>query len=649
MQSRLRFPRRWQWLAACLLALGFNAHALPPASGGTPVVYEGTLAVAIEDDFAHSRATSHYYLDEANLGQRFELQLDNRQAQNLEPGMRLRVHGNVFNGRLRADANAGSVAVIAPAVAALAPTAARKALVLIVDIVDGGAVVSANSSSCDGTTALSSDIMFGSKGGVQNVDSCYQENSFGALGWGGASYPGGAQDVVRVQISEAATPLSGVCNYSAWGSAADSAAAAKGIVLGNYQHRVYVLPSNVGCSWAGLAYVGCGSNCTAWIKSYSGQVCGYSDAYAHELGHNLGMWHASTDANNDNVIDCEYCDTSDVMGYSLPNWRTSSGPHKTQMGWVSGARVLDGSGGGTFTVSALEQASPVYPQVIKLVTASGSPYYLSYRAAVGCDASMPSSTTYLNKTSIHRYSGSGNTLFITSVGDGQAFSDAGNSLTITQIGHSASTATFTVSVSCSAQAATVAISPTTQATAVLPANKAYTMTVTNHDSVSCSATNFGLSGLVPSGWSGNVSPSSLALAPGASGTSTFTVSAPAGAVDGSYGIKAGTLADAQHAAVQASATFSIDVTAPTAPASLTATSSKGSKVALSWTASNDGSGSGVASYRIFRNGTQVATTASTTYTDAPGNGTWSYTIKAVDVAGNVSVASNTATIKVGRK
>jgi hypothetical protein len=319
------------------------------------------------------------------------------------------------------------------------------------------------------------------------------------------------------------------------------------------------------------------------------------------------------------------------------------------MGWVSGARVLDGSSGGTFTVSALESATPTYPQVVKITPASGSPYYLSYRAAVGCDANMPSASTYLNKTSIHRYSGSGNTLFIASVGDGQAFSDAGNSLTITQIGHSANSATFTVSVSCSAQAPGTALSPATQATSVLPASKGYALTVTNRDSVSCSASNFGLSGLVPTGWGGSLTPSSLTLAPGASGTATLTVSAPAGATDGSYGVNAGTLADAQHAAVQSGATFAIDATAPTVPGNLTATSSKGSKVALAWTASSDGSGSGVASYRVFRNGTQVATTASTTYTDAPGNGTWSYTVKAVDVAGNVSAASNTASIKVGRK
>ena len=246
MQPTLNVFHARLWLAASLLALSFTAAAASPGRAGTPVVYEGTLAVSIEDDFAHSRATRHYYLDEANLGRRFELQLDGRQARDLVPGMRLRVHGDVADGQLRADTSADSIVVVAAASTDAVPVTARKALVIIVDITDGAGTVASNSASCDGTGALTSDIMFGSKGSVNNLDACYQENSFGAIGWGGASYPGGAQAVVRVSINEAASPLSGVCNYSAWGAAANSTATAKGVVLGNYQHKVYVLPSTIG-------------------------------------------------------------------------------------------------------------------------------------------------------------------------------------------------------------------------------------------------------------------------------------------------------------------------------------------------------------------------------------------------------------------
>ena len=163
------------------------------------------------------------------------------------------------------------------------------------------------------------------------------------------------------------------------GRAADKAAT--GVMLGNYQHRVYVLPTNVGCSWAGLAYVGCGNSCQAWVKAYSGQACGYNDAYAHELGHNLGMWHASTDTNNDGTLDCEYCDTSDFMGYAMANLRTQNGPHKVQMGWASGARVVDGSSRRHFYRVVARASAAGTPQVVKVRPNSGDPYYLSLRTA----------------------------------------------------------------------------------------------------------------------------------------------------------------------------------------------------------------------------------------------------------------------------
>lgn len=60
------------------------------------------------------------------------------------------------------------------------------------------------------------------------------------------------------------------------------------------------------------------------------------------------------------------------------------------------------------------------------------------------------------------------------------------------------------------------------------------------------------------------------------------------------------------------AAFKVDATdrsARTAPAGLTATPASGSQVDLSWTASTDDVG--VAGYKVFRNGTQVATTAAT--------------------------------------
>ncbi len=126
------------------------------------------------------------------------------------------------------------------------------------------------------------------------------------------------------------------------------------------------------------------------------------------------------------------------------------------------------------------------------------------------------------------------------------------------------------------------------------------------------------------------------------------MTAPAGTSAGSYTVSGGTASDGSHAAATASATFWIDATAPSAPTNLRA-SVKGTRVALSWTAAADTGGSGVARYNVRRGATQVGTTASTTYTDSPGSGTWTYTVVAVDGAGNASGPSAAVSVKVGRK
>jgi hypothetical protein len=630
--------------AAVLIACTIYAPAASAQDSGQPVVYEGTVTVAVEDDFERGRATRRYFIDEQNLGRRFELKVNKAQGDKLRTGARIRVRGNAAGNALSADPAGDAVTVLAEPLAA-APLTARKAVVLLVDIRDSTGVVQPVSANCDGATAKSADIMFGSLSTNANVDGCYSDSSFGALGFGGAVYPGGTPDVVRVTVNEAAA-IGSVCNYSAWGAAADKAAT--GVTLGNYQHRVYVLPSNVGCSWAGLAYVGCGSSCQAWVKAYSGQVCGYPDAYAHEIGHNLGMWHASTDANNDGTLDCEYCDTSDFMGYATGSMRTLNSAHKVQMGWAGGTRLVDGSQGGIFTVSSLALAAAGSPQVVKVRPNSGDPYYLSLRTGVGYDAAMPSASTYLGKLHVHRYSGSGNTRYITALGNGQSYSDATSGITIAQLSSTADSATFQVSTSCAAQAPAVSISPASQGAGTTSAtSRAYTVTVTNRDSASCTGGTFALAGSVPTPLSGSITPTSLTLAPGASGSVTLTVASAAYSAAGSYTIRAGTVGDTSRTAT-ANATYWIDGTAPSAPTNLRA-SLKSSRVTLSWSATSDTGGSGVARYEIRRNAVAVGTSTSTTYSDSPGSGTVIYTVVAMDGAGNESLPSAGVSVTVGTK
>lgn len=88
-----------------------------------------------------------------------------------------------------------------------------------------------------------------------------------------------------------------------------------------------------------------------------------------------------------------------------------------------------------------------------------------------------------------------------------------------------------------------------------------------------------------------------------------------------------------------------DTSPPTAPQNLTATAASPTRIELAWSAATDNVG--VASYRIHRNGSQtaLASVAGTSFADTTvvPNTTYSYVVHAVDQAGNVSAASNTAT------
>jgi chitodextrinase len=89
-----------------------------------------------------------------------------------------------------------------------------------------------------------------------------------------------------------------------------------------------------------------------------------------------------------------------------------------------------------------------------------------------------------------------------------------------------------------------------------------------------------------------------------------------------------------------------DTTPPTRPASLILTPATTS-IALKWTASTDNVG--VAGYKVYRGSTLITTVKGnvTTYTSTGlrANTTYSYQVVAFDAAGNLSVASATATAK----
>jgi chitodextrinase len=93
-------------------------------------------------------------------------------------------------------------------------------------------------------------------------------------------------------------------------------------------------------------------------------------------------------------------------------------------------------------------------------------------------------------------------------------------------------------------------------------------------------------------------------------------------------------------------TTSSDTTPPSVPQGLTASAVAGPAASLTWTASTDNVG--VTSYGVFRNGTSVGSTSSTSFTDSTvtAGATYQYTVNARDAAGNVSGQSAGASVTI---
>src|SRR4029077_17368481 len=86
----------------------------------------------------------------------------------------------------------------------------------------------------------------------------------------------------------------------------------------------------------------------------------------------------------------------------------------------------------------------------------------------------------------------------------------------------------------------------------------------------------------------------------------------------------------------------VDTTPPTVPTGLAATAVSSSQINLAWTASTDNVG--VTGYKVFRGGTQVATSPSTSYQDTglAASTAFAHTVAAFAAAGSTSAQSASA-------
>lgn len=155
--------------------------------------------------------------------------------------------------------------------------------------------------------------------------------------------------------------------------------------------------------------------------------------YAHELGHNLGMHHASTDLDNDGNLESEYGDHSGIMGNNS-QVRQINAPHRYQLGIYEQFpdQLLTAPTNGNYQLSSIElnpNEHNLDHQIIRLSQSTpNNHYYISLRNNIGV---FGMHETYSDKVNIHHYAeGYNRTHFITALAQGDTFTDEMNEISI---------------------------------------------------------------------------------------------------------------------------------------------------------------------------------------------------------------------------
>lgn len=206
---------------------------------------------------------------------------------------------------------------------------------------------------------------------------------------------------------------------------------------------------------------------------------------------------------------------------------------------------------------------------------------------------------------------------------------------------------------CTRSAPSVSVSPSSQSSLV-GATVPYTVTIVNRNSAACGNSSFGLSQVLPSGFSGAFGNSSLSIAPGAGASSTWNVVAAGTA--GTYTLTTNAVDATTGMSGQAQALETVTATTPatsditpptlvfTGPASGAVLS--GRNATLTATASD---ASGIASVAFFVDGNLLSSGQSVPYSAnwnlrKAGAGTHTLTVRATDGAGNVREQSVTVSV-----
>lgn len=218
-------------------------------------------------------------------------------------------------------------------------------------------------------------------------------------------------------------PAGDTCDYEKWGVDAMKTLASQGVEVSAYQHHIFILPLKNTCPWFGIGQFDCGSNCKIWTKAGAGPA---SRGIAHELGHNFGLHHSSTDLLNNGKNIGEYDDLACFMGHGA---RELNAPQRDRLHAFDDKplRITTVTTNKQFLIKAIDRAVNEL-QVLKVIRKDGlGTYYISYRNKGPFGMIDP----YLNKVNVHKINNNDlHTFYITSLDVNQSFVDQSNQINI---------------------------------------------------------------------------------------------------------------------------------------------------------------------------------------------------------------------------